>query len=378
MSQHMRSRRNGICKTLQQSKRSISSTRSRLLPDTETEQESAEDVPAPPNPLSNRAEIDAYLRSQNDIYLAKVKRHLENISKPAASLNTILPTLARRSALIRPPSTSASQTEKAAIPLYTVLRWRRSAAPEAVPRTTAAVLEQISRVVQNIEDLQQEPYRADVTPSAREKVNKKVADWTQEQKELELWNADLIKAGLEARFNSGVTKLENSVKQMLNEREQQRSEVDRSKGEHAGERSNVKEVPKVDGPTVAFKPSIANASAVSYQPAVGNDRSATPTPAPMAKTEGWGGSPTKILERKAYTGRTENPFANASPVSTPTSHADDSFGVLRSELASESESEAASTSRPSKDSLKAKQEEPKVMSLADLQRRMDASQNKKE
>lgn len=373
--------RTAIRKFLQQSGRSISSAPSCRLPEVQEEQtEDLLDPSSEPNDfLSSRSDIDAFLRTQNDVYLAKVKQHLESINNAAEALNQTLPTLSRRAKYVQPPSSSITPREKTAIPPYTVTPWRNST--QRFSKMTQELLNQTERVTKNIEDLQAEPYRADVSPSAREKVNKKVADWSKEDKERELLDAELEQKGIVARFNMEVNRLENNVKAMAAaSHEVQRQTTGSSHPEISFEsRPSTDMMSRVDGAAVSFSPIAADS---------GTAAAGTP------KVQGWGSSSTKVGNRMKGPVRTENPFKQTATNSVA------AMGALRKQMQSSSNSELqtakvdedaaepkAEAKVETKDTPETKAEpkgktetkaEPKLPSLAELQRRMNASQKKED
>lgn len=438
MSHTFRPRANCVRKALQPAKRSISSTQPRRFPEAETEaseegQNEAEDV-SNNTFLSSRSEIDAFLRAQNDIYLGKVKRNLQSLSQTATAINHILPTLANRAASIRPPS---SETSPSSIPPYTASQWRKSS--ENIPPITQSLLSQIQRVVQNIEDLEAEPYRSDVEPSEREKLNSKVSTWSQKEKEKELLNAELKRTGMEARFLRGVERLDEGVKEMVRGREEKvqmralaRARKDgASAGAGAGDENTTSTTTTIsmnaDGTAVSYRPFVSSAPSAPAPSTTTTPATGTETP----KTEGWGASATKV-EEKGKHARTANPFQKTTtttstppPATTPpttstssnrsrsTSSKDDLL-ALRRQLDTEVEPKSLQSSKmlsfkkadvmkfeadltaklQAKAKAKADAEAeaktaadskaeadvpvaPKVRSLADLQRKMNALQGEK-
>lgn len=332
-----------------------------------------EDLTASPNNfLSTREGIDAYLRAQNDAYLAKVKSHLKRISQSANAINAVLPELSRRAASIRPPSDSTSYSGRNSIPAYTVSQWRKSS--EANPTITQSLVEQVDRLMKNIEDLEAEPYRADVTLSERDKVSQKVSNWTTHEKEMELFNAGLQRTGMEARFKMGVQRLADSVTAMAAAREEKVA-------------AKAREEPVMDSSSASTTASSSEGPPVSYRPLSGIATAAVPAVA-TPKREGWGAAPTKIEAPGKYHSRTPNPFKKAQSASA--NNAKEGLEPLRQKLEGDAETATTPSSKnisapkadiqaaelngePKAAEMKA---QPKVRKLADLQRQMDASQRK--
>lgn len=318
-----------------QSRRTISSTPLRLFPETEEVKEDEDSIP-PDSFLSTHSQIDAYLRAQNDEHLSRMKQHLKYLSRSADAINTVLPELIRRAAHFRPPK-SESQSEKNSIPAYTVSAWRKSTTK--VPSITQSLLDQIDRLMKNIEDLESEPYRADVTPSEREKLSKKILDWSHDDKEKELLYAEFQTSGMEARFIRGVEQMGNSVKAMLAARHEKAAEVAASMARKDPPSDNSVPVTKVEEQETHD---------------IG-----TPNPfetvasAPVSSAKGVLEAQTKSLEQNPETEITTSP----APKDTTNAKADAKA--------------VESTSEPKAAETKA---EPKFRKLEDLQRLMDVAQ----
>lgn len=420
MSHTLRPRAPHIREAIRCTKRSISISAPRRYPETETKTEEEEEADLPrdeaatsstdldANFLSTRPSIDSYLRVQNDAYLSKLKRNLESLSQTATSINTLLPQLAHRASLVRPPATSSSQIERAAIPPYTVSPWRKSA--DLIPPITSSLLSQIERVVKNIEDLQQEPYRSDVVPSEREKLNTQIEGWGKQEKEREFMNMELMKTGMEARFLRGVEGLEEGVKGMLRAREEREAMKEAARIKREGSAAGGSAVMEEKVTTTPSGVMNAGGTAVSYRPLVGGERTTANATAATAakpsggmeipKTAGWGASATKVEERgKSQHFRTANPFKKtAAEKPSSTSNTKANLEALRKKLdenstptATETSTKpAASTTSRGDAEVEAKappqaaeapapaEEKPaKVSTLADLQRRMNALQGAK-